>query len=418
MRNASLTSAMLLPLVILSLGCQRSVPATVSAKPNQATTAGPRHTATSSQRLDNDSYKSANELEMEKFGQQVVSAVVGQDIDHLEKLIDWQYILNLSTETIDSSSELKSLYLESVDSVSLQPILRTFLSTVANGGSFAFLAARDLNGQKSALFRIIQPTGSLNYCDMRVGKSGDGTLRCTDLRVFTIGEYLSETFRHDFRLLVAKYEAGKSTPEFDAYLKHTDDLSEIARTARKGDGTRACELIEKLPSVLQTNRRVLIMKIRACENQGDEVWLSAINEFSDRFPHDPTTKLLAIQANILMGQHDTALQLLKELDESIGGDPYLGALRADQYFLQGDIQTAKEIAIEVIEEEQGLHLAYWTLARAAAEEGMFVDAVRWLDKLYGPEVPTEAIEEALHDYSKLLDSPEFRQWKEHRSVGQ
>jgi hypothetical protein len=418
MPSASFVCVLLLLLVTLSLGCQRSAPTTVSAKPGQTTSAAQGQAATSSTRPVQSSYEPASDAEIEEFGHQVATAVFDQDIDHLDNVIDWQFIHNRSTETVHSSRELKSVYLETLGSVSGRPILSAWMSAASSGGSFTFLGARDLDGQKSALFRIIQPTGGVNYCDMRVGRSTNGDLRCIDLRNFTTGEYLSETFRHDFRLLVAKHEVGNSTPEFEAFLEHADEFSQIAETVRNGDGALGRERIAKLPSVLQANRRVLILKIQACMHLDDDALLSAISEFSDRFPNDPAAKLYAIQANFLLNQHQTARRLLEELDKAIGGDPYLDALCADLYFQQTEIQTAKRIAMEVIEEEQGLDLAYWTLARVAVEEGAFADAVKWLDMLQRSEGRMEAIEEDLHEYSEFLDSGEFVEWKERRKTDQ
>ena len=400
---------LLLVLMALSLGCQQSAPTTTATEP--------RETGTGSERFDKNSYAPASDSEIAEFGRQVAAAVDGRDIDVLDELVDWQYILRRSTETIESSREFKSQYLEITGSVSTRPIFEAWLTTIVNGGSFTFLGARNLNGQASALFRIIQPSSSLNYCDLRVGKSINGDLKCTDLRVFTTGEYLSEQFRNDFRLLVAKYEGGDSTPEFDALINHAHEFAEIAKAARNDDGELACELIEKLPSVLQTNRKVLITKMRACENLGEEAWLSAIREFMDQYPNDATTQLFAIQANILIKHHDTALQLLEELDEAIGGDPYLDALRADQLFEKSDFQSAKRVAIEVTEEEEGLDLAYWILTKVAVEEGAFADAVKWLEMQHGVEGRMEAIEEALHENAEFLHSAEFQKWKQRQNLG-
>lgn len=414
MRNATLISAVVLLNITTLLGCQRASPADANAKVDQLTTKRQVDNVASRIPLDYGPYEPANQLEIVDFGQQVASAVVGQEVEGLNKLIDWQCIYIRSTESVDSSDESKAIWVDSLNSVTSQPVLNVLISSAAKGGSFAFLGARDLDGRESALFRIIQPSGSLNYCDMCVGRSTDGELRCIDMRAFTTGQYMSETFRDDFRLFVAKHETQKCTPDVEAYLNHAAELAEIAREGRTGDGATACELIAKLPSVLQDNRRVLIMKIQACMHLDDESLLSAIGEFSDRFPNDPATKLYAIQASILMNQHDTALRLLKELDESIGGDPYLDAIRADICFQQSDVETAKSIAYGVIREEQGIDLAYSTLLRIAVEEKAFAEAVKWLDVLYGAGVRQETIEEDLYEYPELIDSPEFREWKERR----
>jgi predicted Zn-dependent protease len=138
----------------------------------------------------------------------------------------------------------------------------------------------------------------------------------------------------------------------------------------------------------------------------------------DQFPNDPAAQLYAIQANILRHRHETALRFLSELNKSIGGDPYIDAIRADLYFQQGDIQTAKSIAAGAVEMEQGLNLAYWTLVKAAVKERAFAEAVKWLDALCASGVAMEAIHEALNEYSEFLDSAEFWEWKERQSAGE
>jgi hypothetical protein len=279
------------------------------------------------------------------------------------------------------------------------------------GGSYQFLRLKEIDGQKSALFRLIGSSG-VNYHEFPLAKV-DGRVMATDIYVFLSGERLSETLRRS--ALPLAQEASKTwleklTTTESEYVKHYDRYSTMNDAIRAGRFADALGIYASLPPALRQDKSVLMSRYRAAASVGDQELVEVIEDFRRFHPEDVCLDFLLIDYYIAKKDVDQALASIGRLDDAVGGDPFLDSLRAEVIYSNGQAAEAIALAEKAISGAPELINVYLVMAGLAIKEK---DHARTLATL-------KQIEEKFNfqfndlsqvpDYADFVRSEQGREW--------
>jgi hypothetical protein len=188
---------------------------------------------------------------------------------------------------------------------------------------FTLLRIRDIDGQPRPLFRNLSAKG-VNYFELELGKSKkDQQVRIIDMYIYLSGENLSETFAQLARASIGALRAGDDVNEF----------GDIVKARKVGDDEEARRLLGRLPPRVRDSKPVLLMELQLIDAE-DPDYLGVVEKIERAFPGDPAIDMVSIDGFFLREEVGKLLTILDRLDRRVGGDPYLGYLRANAYLLE------------------------------------------------------------------------------------
>jgi tetratricopeptide (TPR) repeat protein len=229
------------------------------------------------------------------------------------------------------------------------------------------------------------------------------------------GEMLSTGLKRWY-VQAAKVGNAKNPAEAKA---NSDFLKEQEGVARLGDLGMAAkwpewlELYRKLPRAIQTEKSVLLVRLRATRELGDEEgYNTALEEFRKLFPQDACIDFLSIDYYLTKGQHQESLACVDRVDRFLGGDPYLDVIRAHLLADAGDLKAATLAADKAIAAEPDLFDAVasrLSIALKAKDHAATMRYLLHLEKEFGIEFADLTI---VPEYAEFVKSPEHKKWLE------
>jgi hypothetical protein len=160
-------------------------------------------------------------------------------------------------------------------------------------------------------------------------------------------------------------------------------------------------------------RASLVLRLRAAKQRGDEARVEAILDEVERLPaSDPARGSLLLDRLVARARLGEAHDALRRLDESVGGDPYLWALRASLFFFEKKTDVAKAELMRAIAAQPSLEEGYLGLIGISLKERSFKDTARWLIELQEKTGGTIESIADVPEYAEFRRSPEFAVWQE------
>lgn len=292
---------------------------------------------------------------------------------------------------------------------------RALAHELGKEGTYRFVRVRTVGGTRRALFRMLVGE-NFSYQEYLLEARPGGEARIADVYIHLSGEWMSETYRRNYLMLLAKEPAAlaKALGAENEYAKSFPKISEMSRLVREGKYPEALKAWEALPVTVRSEKSVLVMRCTAAGQVGVEESLHALEDLKKALPGDPCIPALSIAPLLGAGKHDEALKAADDLDRTLGGDPFLHVLRSWIQSGAGRMEKAREAARKAIEGEKGLAVAYWTLVNLTLQEKRFGETVKTLSEL---EKNTGIRIDQLRgeQFADFLKSPEYDGWKKSRA---
>ena len=405
--------------VVCLAGCAEKDPAGVTKSPAKVPVAAPVAPAAA------ESWQTPTDEECRQFAKSLEQIVQSGDLAAFNNVIDWDAILEKATSGLPCPEKTRRQFIIGAKQAmgSRMGFGWNVAQQVANGGSYRFLRIHSKYDQKRVLFRfLVAGQQGVNYHDFLLVRQSDGKIRAVDSYVFMSAEMLSTAIRRGFVPVVAevsKSVLAKLTGAESEYIKHIKIVLQMSNAVVSGNSQQALEIYRRLPPVLQKDKNLLMMRLRAAKATGDEtLYVAAIDDFRRYHPNDPCVDMLAIDGHILNKRYDEALKCIDRLDKAVGGDPYLDVLRANLRIVQGDHEAARVLTQKAIDAEEALVEAYWTLVTIALAEKNFDETTRLLNLIiqkFNVEIGDLS---GNPPYAEYIKSPQYRQWMQSRLRGQ
>ncbi len=284
-------------------------------------------------------------------------------------------------------------------------------------GTYKLISMRQLKGKPHALFRLISNNG-LNYHEMELARAADGTVCVTDIYIYALGEWISDTFRRGALALAA--EENKNIIERLAgregdYIKNLPKIRVFQEDVRNNRYKEAMASWAQLPASVQTDKTLLVLHAAAAQHISDAEHQQALAALEKNHPQDPCLNLMMIDAYLLRKEYDKLLAVIDRLDTGVGGDPYLNVLRTGAFLPRNDYAKARELAQKAIEQEPTLMPAYWTLVTVSIAAKEYAETARLLTLIEIKLGIRFADLGKVSEYAGFVKSPEYTAWMKARA---
>jgi hypothetical protein len=284
--------------------------------------------------------------------------------------------------------------------------------TVQESGSYVLLDVREVDGAPRALFRVVGDSG-LNYHDLLLSESEDGTVAIVDMFIYSLGEWVSQTARRGFLPLAAQLGQDSLTPMKPGENQYLDNIPNILKMQahyQQGSFDDALAVFYSMPDELKKNRNILMIRFAIAVQVGGEEYNAAMLDLKNTFPDDPSLDLVLIDHYFNKKQYSEALKIVDRIDRSVGGDPYLDFMRANVLYADGRKSEARKAARRAIEHEPGLEDPYWTLVTISLDEKDFVETARLLGEIENRHGIVIGDLSLIPEYSEFLESAAYDSW--------
>jgi len=292
-------------------------------------------------------------------------------------------------------------------------------ASIHGGGSYELLRVHTADGQPRALFRLLGYDGTSNYHDYVLLKRPDGQVKAIDMFVFLSGEPLSQSMRRMFLPFAAEQNKGlidKLGGRESDHIKNLDKFQEISSAIQRQDYATALRVYKTLPASLKKDKSVMIIRLHvsgelARVTYDMSEYDQAIKELHIQFAEDPSLDLLSANAYLATKQYDKALVAIDRLDKSLGGDPFLDAMRGSIWINQGKLDMAQESigrARQAMPDTTAVFLTSIGLALAKEDHQAVLDHLIEGEERFGLQFNDLT---TMPEYKNFIRSPQYQQWK-------
>ncbi|MEN1679038.1 MAG: SHD1 domain-containing protein [Planctomycetota bacterium] len=270
----------------------------------------------------------------EQFAKRLVAGFNEGDDSTLNALVDWQRIINRSLEGLSMPANDRLKFdEEALRGVRARNALQETAVSVSLGGDARLLRLYERDGQRRLLVRLILEEG-VNYLDFELDSTANG-VRAIDMYNHLTGENISASFRRVFLPIVAQMNRSwitRAAMGDGDFLDSFDEISKLAKHVRSGRHAAALEVYHSLPASVKADKNILVLRYQAASSLPDDQTqelVDAVADFKKHHPDDACIDFLSIDTLALLGKYDESLAALDRFDRSVGGDPYLDAIRTD-----------------------------------------------------------------------------------------
>jgi hypothetical protein len=288
----------------------------------------------------------------------------------------------------------------------------TIVAVEAKGADFHLLNVGVPDQQPRPLFRVLNGPG-VNYIEYELAKSADGQIRMVDMYYFSTGEWISQT-AHRLLLSLAASENRNALQKLvgtdNDYVTHLSQILAFEQQSNSGQWQQGLATYGALPTSLQQEKTLMFLWVVDSRQAGDGPYAGAMEAFAKAFPHDPSLMLMQIDALTLKNQYDQAFATINQLDQRVGGDPYLDFLRGSTRIAQGQTAEGKRFITQATVREPRLTKPWFTLIGLALQDKDNAEIARLLEEselkggISWTKVSTSAV------YADFVKSPEYAAW--------
>jgi hypothetical protein len=382
---------------------------------------GPK-TPVSATNAEANSGSPITEEESGQFTEALTKAMRAKDSTALAALIDWDGMFEAATAGLNVPEKVRERINRDLRGNAKGPsvLSQRVLEFTERGASYTFLRRHRVEGRDRLLFRLVLPDGQgVNYNDVVLDRRPDGRIIGSDIYIYTSGEFLSQTARRAFLLAVLRLvEAPQARLQGveREYVQHFKKVIEMNSLVQRGDYPQVLKLYDQLPTGLQQDKNVLLIRLSAAQNVGLQEYSEAIENLRSFHPNDPCADLFSIAYFQQEKQPQKALEMVSRLESALGGDPYLNVLRSAIYLEANDPVPARKAAEQAIAEEPTLQEAYWARVAVTCREKKFDETVQRLREIKEKFAPQFSDFATLPEYAEFVKSPQYQEWQKSRDA--
>ncbi len=294
-------------------------------------------------------------------------------------------------------------------------IARIFIgvhSQVERGADFRLLHVHRDNGEQRALFRLVHANDTVAYFDCILVRHADGKVRVDDVYLFEAGmwsEFLGRVTALATESIAKSPQAPAADPMNDG-ARLIAAVVEMTKRIDAGKYQEALDIYNGLPDRLQKEKVLLVTRIRAARGLKGEPYDEAVRVYRKAFPNEPNLDLILIDAYSAHKLYDRALAAIDGLDRTLGGDPYLDAVRGITYLGKGDLAAAKRCAQKSVAAEPDLPAAYLCRLAIALKEKDFARTSTLLTMIRDKFPKWMPALKSDPDFAEYVKSPQYRSW--------
>ncbi len=351
------------------------------------------------------------------FAHQMESAINNKNPDVAKALFDPQALLDRVEAGIAAAPKTKQDF-EPAGPSFCDSLFGSLTAGVKEGNEFKFIGMNLHDGQKTAVFRMILPSGT-DYIEMFLHADNAGALRAIDTYDLARGAMTSEALRRFYLGMVLQQDkaaAAKLGATERALVDNINALQTMTEDARAGKYQEAVDVYKTLPEPVQHDKTALYLRVTCLDQLGAAVaadYTAAIADCRKYFPNDPALDFLSLDHLLQQKDWKAAHAAIGRLMAYTGED-------ANWHFMDGNIYTmtqqkADEPAAiaaynKAMEVEPAFDKPYWSVMAIYLKnkDNARIEAnLRAIVKNTGEAI---AYLSTLPDYADFVKSPEYQDW--------
>jgi len=359
-----------------------------------------------------------SEEECRALGEKIAKAVRDGNPKALATVFDLDELIRKGIGDLDASNAAKDRFVAEIrgDARKGGVLEQRIRDQVSGGAEYKYLHAHVVGNEQRLLFRIARPTLDelvLNYHDVVLQRRPDGQVKATDVYVLANGELLSMTARRAFvltRLRQLQPPADSLPPVERAYLLHLPLVERMMQLEREGNHAKALGIYDQLPTELQRDKNLLLIRLRAAQAVGEAAYAEAIQDFRTFHPDDPSIDLYGIEYFVHVKDFGRALASIDRVEKAVGDHAYMDLMRANVHQAAGNWAAARQAAEATVAAEPTLAAAHWILLNVSLHEKKHdetLNRLRELKRRFHPEFRDFA---TLPEYAEFVKSPQYQDW--------
>jgi tetratricopeptide (TPR) repeat protein len=236
---------------------------------------------------------------------------------------------------------------------------------------------------------VIRVSGDfgLNYLSFSM-ETREDSVKIVDIYPFVSGEYVSESMNKTIKIILKETNRSVFNNLLEAlsgkekeFTENLPNIVKIRNLNYEGKHQEARELYESLPESVQNHKYFILTMTNAAADLDDSFYLDLIERYLKYYPDDPSFPLVAIDGYLLRGNIQKAQEMIDELDDAIGGDPYLDIFRGNVARIGGNDEQASKYFKKAILKNMYWEEAYWSLIEIYLEEEDYTSVIQYLDRL-------------------------------------
>jgi tetratricopeptide (TPR) repeat protein len=359
-----------------------------------------------------------SEDECRELAERIAKAVQGKDPAALAKVFDWDALIENASGDVEAPKGVKDRFAAEMkgDAQRAGALAKQIRDHVARGAEYKYLHAHVVGNEQRLLFRVARPNLDellIDYHDVVLSRRPDGQVKATDAYILANGELLSMTARRAFaisRLRVIGAAADSLQPIERAYLLHFKQVELMTELESKGQHDKALQIYDQLPSELQRDKNVLLIRLRAAQAVSDTAYAEAVRDLRSVHPDDPCIDLYGITYFLQKKDFAQALASIDRIERAVEDTPYANLLRAYVHQNAGNWPAARKAAEAAVAAEPTLADAHWILVLVSLQEKKHAETLERLNEIerrFKPKFPDFA---SIPDYADFVKSPQYREW--------
>ena len=278
--------------------------------------------------------------------------------------------------------------------------------------SYRIVHTYQKNGESHILFRMILANGGLNYHDYQIIKKASGELKIADIYVYTNGETISHQGNRIFlqaALSLGMSKGDKISPQEKAMLSAFATLRKMAQANTQNKPLQVIKFYKELPEKFQKQKVFMLLALLNYAKFSEPDYIKTMEKYKGLFPNDPSLNLILLDYYFLKKEWKNLNATIDELNQKVGGDPYLQLYKASIALVQKDYKTAMKKSQTVIEKLPYITNAYFTYITAALKIKDFKGVTKQLQALKKQGVNIDkSILETTPIYKEYIKSEEYK----------
>ena len=193
-------------------------------------------------------------------------------------------------------------------------------------------------------------------------------------------------------------------------MLHFRQVELLTEFEGKGQHEKALQIYDQLPSELQRDKNVLLIRLRAAQAVGEAAYAEAVRDLRAVHPDDPCIDLYGITCFLQKKDFAQALASINRVEKSLGDAPYANLLRAYVHQNAGNWPAAQKAAEAAVAAEPTLADAHWILVLVSLQEKRHAETLqrlREIERRFAPEFPDFT---SIPDYAEFVKSPQYQEW--------
>ena len=352
--------------------------------------------------------------EAEALGRALEQAVQHNNAAEFAKLLDLAAIVEHGMpENMRGTAQAKAV---------THGILSTLSGNLLNdlsAGDYRFLSVEETPEGAAAHMRLIPPDGGLNYHRLTIGRNAVQQPVAVDIYVYISGEPLSHTLGR----MIGQLSGGSKTDS----LAVAQGMQRASSALQAGKPATAKAILSALPPRWQKQKSIMQMRIVAANGVAAQklqagkpignAYRRAVEAFQTTFPKADNLPLLLMDYHFLKQDYPKTAKAVDQLDQQVGGDPYLNLFRANIAIGQNDAEAARgfvETLIKALPDKATE--GYGILLDQAIEAQNHAETTRVLKALEAETPVRFPIDfNKAEPFANYMASPEYEKWKAYKN---